>query len=530
MRKGGRPAVIPSRAVWASLGTALVILGCGGTRAAARGATVLYASGADLQSINPLFTVHPLAKQVQKHVLFLTLVGYDSSLHPVPRLARFAWARDRRSIDFFLRPDVRWHDSIATTGADVVWTLAMAREPAVAYPRARDLDPIAGVELVDSQTVRVRWSRTLPTFPDVLADLPILPAHRFAGLKPDQLRRAAFNQTPVGNGPFRFISHQANQRWVFARDSGFPEQLGRPAIERLVVVVVDEASTKLAALTSGELDFAGINPAHAAFVRRDPRLAVVDYPVQLVYGVVWNLRRPMFQDLRVRQALSRAIDRPTVVAAYAYGFATPAAGPVAPIHPWAAALPEIPYDSGAAARLLDQAGWRRGPDGVRAREGQRLAFELLSVPTADNALEQMLQAAWRKLGVEVRLRQLELSTFLGVAQGAPRAFDAILTGLPGDLSLGYVRALFDGRRPGPLAYAGYQSPAFDASMNRVDAAATETELAEAWRTAQRVLEADEPTAWLYHARGVQGVNRRVRDVVIDLRGELQGVSAWRVTP
>jgi peptide/nickel transport system substrate-binding protein len=505
----------------------LPLLSCAGGREGGRArATVFYASGADLQSINPLVTVHPLAKQVQKYVLLLTLATYDSGLRPVPRLAAWSWNPDRTVLRFGLRHDIRWHDGVPTTAADVAWTLARAREPAVAYPRARDLATIRAIEVADSFTVVVRFDAPMPVFPDVFTDLAILPAHRFAEVAPAATRTAPFNSSPVGNGPFAFVEHRPNQRWVFRRDPGFPAELGRPAFERLVVAVVDEPTTKLAALTSGELDFAGINAAHAEFVRRDPRLEVIDYPILLHYGVVFNLRRPPFDDARVRRALSRAIDRPLIIKAYLFGFGEPAAGPVSPGHPWYEAVPPVAFDTVLAAGLLDSAGWRRGDDGVRVRGDRRLAFDLLTVGSGDLALEQMLQAQWRAAGAEVRIRQLELATFLDLAQGPARDFDALITGIPGDLALSHVAALYDG--DGPLAYPGHQSAALGRTFARVRGATDEPALIDAWREVQRQLARDEPTAWIYHARGVQGKAKRIENVLVDLRGELAGIAAWRI--
>jgi peptide/nickel transport system substrate-binding protein len=340
------------------------------------------------------------------------------------------------------------------------------------------------------------------------------------------IRTAPFNAHPVGNGPFAFVEHRPNQRWVFRRSEGFPADLGRPAIDRFVVAIVSEPTTKLAALTSGELDMAGISAAHVGFARRDPKLRVLDYPLLLAYGVVFNLRRTPFDELAVRRALSLAIDRPLIVRAYLYGFGTAAAGPVSPDHPWYEPVPAVPYDTAAARRLLDSAGWRAGPDGVRARAGRRLAFDLTTVGAGDLALEQMLQAEWRAIGVEARIRQRELSTFLAMAQGPARDFDALVTGVPGDLALGHVAAMYAG--DGPLAYPGYHSVALSAAFARVKQAQELAALVDAWRAVQRVLARDEPTAWIYHARGVQGLTRRLQGVRMDLRGELVSVARWRV--
>ncbi|MBI4501211.1 MAG: peptide ABC transporter substrate-binding protein [Gemmatimonadetes bacterium] len=507
------------------LGLCLGALSCGtGTEQASD--AVLFASGADLQSINPLIAVHPLAKQVQKNVLFVTLVAYDSAMRPVPRLATPEWSAGRRALTFRLRHDVSWHDGSLTTAEDVRWTLEMARNPAVAYPRSRELEAVAAVEASDSFTVRVTFSRSQPVFPDVFTDLAILPAHRFRGVAPAGIRTAPFNRAPVGNGPFEFSEYQPGQRWVFRRSQRFPAELGRPSIGRLVIVVVDEPATKLAGLTSGELDFAGIAAAHAEIVRKNPRLRVIDYPIMLANAVIWNLRRAPFDDPGVRRALDLAIDRQLIVDGFIHGFGSVAAGPVPPEHPWYEPVAPPPHDTVQANRLLSEAGWTRGPDGVRQRGGRRLAFDLLTVGSGDNIMEQMLQAQLKAVGVEIRIRQLELSTFLSVLQGSARDFDGAVTGIVGDLALGYVGALLGSREGNALAYPGYASEEFAAALNRARTATTESALIAAWRDAQRILARDRPVSWLYHSRGVQGVSRRVGNVVIDLRGELAGVARW----
>ena len=504
-----------------------MVAGCGSPPARNSG-TVFYASGADLQSINPLVAVHPLAKQVQKNVLLLTLVAYDSGIHTVPRLATPEWAPDRRAVLFRLRPDITWHDGRPTRAVDVGRTLELARDPAVAYPRARELQSVVRVEVIDSLTVRVAFDRPQPVFPDVFTDLAILPAHRFDSVAAGSIRTAGFNRAPVGNGPFEFVEYVPGQRWIFRRSDRFPAELGRPGIERLAIVVVDEPATKLAGLTSGELDFAGIAPQHAEIVRQNPALRVVDYPVLFSNAVFWNLRRAPFNDPAVREALDLSLDRPTIVEGFLHGFGTAAGGPVPPAHPWYEPVVPPPRDTAEASRLLAAAGWKSGPDRIRTKAGRRLAFDLLTVGSGDNLLEQMVQAQLKSIGAEVRIRQLELSAFLAVIQGSSRDFDAAVTGVTGDLALGHLRALFDSRNPGPLAYSGYRSAELEKAFDRASSATSESALIAAWKDAQRILARDRPVSWLYHSRGLQGVNRRIGNVAIDLRGELANVARWSV--
>ena len=470
---------------------ALAATGCGRVGAATRrGATVLYASGADLVSINPLLTDHPLAKQVQRYVLFTTLVRYDSALAVEPYLARrWRWSPDRSTLTLALYQGLAWDDGWQTGSRDVAWTLAAAQDPRVGYTRITDLQDISRVEAPDDSTVVIRFRRPQHGIPDVLTDLAILPAHLLDTIAPERLRQAEWNDHPVGNGPFRFVAHEPHRRWVFVRNPSFPPALGGPPrLERFIVVVVDDPMTKLAALTSGELDVAGINPAHAEFVRRDRALTVVTYPLIFVNGVVFNTRHPPFDDPAVRHAADLAIDRDEIIRGFLFGFGTRAAGPVPAFLPGYVAVSPTPYAPDSARRLL---------------AGRRPAVELLTVGSGEAALEQLVQAQLDAVGFDVAIRQLELSAYLARVAGPRHQFDAAVMGFPGDAGLGYLAHI--------AAIAGVSAPGDPAA-------------------AQRAFAADVPVAWLYDARGVQGINRRLEGVTMDVRGELASIARWWTAP
>jgi peptide/nickel transport system substrate-binding protein len=472
------------------LATTLLLTAACGDEAPRRGATVLFASGADLHSINPLLTDHPLARQVQRYVLLTTLARYDSSLTPRPYLARaWQWSGGRRILTFHVRTDVRWHDGAPTTARDVAWTLEAARDPATGYPRMSQLRAVTAVVVENDSTVSLRFAAAVNDFPDVLTDLAILPAHLLDSVPRAHLREASWNAHPVGNGPFRFVTHEANRRWVFARNAEFPADLGgAPHIERLIVVVVDEPMIKLSALVAGELDFAGINPQHAAFVRRHTALAVRDYPLIYPFGLVFNTRRAPFDDPRARLAAALAIDRQEIVDGYLFGYAAVADGPVPSGLPRYVQAPRLPVDADSARRLI-------------AALSDRPRFELLTVGSGEAPLEQMIQARLNAVGFEVTIRQLENSAFQDRVNGSRHDFSAAVMGIPGDPGLGFLQRLGD--------LTGIPIPADPVAAQRV--------------CAERL-----PVVWLYHARGVQGMNQRVQGVQMDVRGELPSVTAWHI--
>jgi peptide/nickel transport system substrate-binding protein len=496
--------------------------------AASRPADVIvFASGTDLESANPLVTIHPLSRQVQRNVLFVTLTRFDSTLVAQPYFARkWSWNGDRTALTMQLEPTLRWDDGAPTTARDVRFTFRRARDRRTGYPRAGDLAVIDTVVAVSDTTVLFRFSQKQREVPAVFAELPIVPEHALDSVAPPDMRRTPFSTAPVGNGPFRFVKRVAGQRWEFTRNDAFPTAMGGPPkIRGLIVAVVDEPTTKFAGLAAGELDFAGISAGMADLARRDPMIEVMDYPVLFSTGLVFNSQRPPFNDARVRRAVSLSMDRERVVAAALLGFGTPASGPVPPEIPLALAESARP-DVVLADALLDSAGWKRGADGWRAR-GRVLEFELLTVGSGDNAVEQLLQADLAARGIRMRVRQMELGAFLGRARASTKDFDALISGVPGDLSLSYVSAMFESAQSGgALDYAAFHTPALDTLFARAHTASTPEELRAAWLAVQRELFRQTPVAWIYHARGLQGVSARMRGVRLDLRGELATVSRW----
>jgi peptide/nickel transport system substrate-binding protein len=510
------------------LATAVALAVACAPPAAERG-TVVYASGADLESANPLVTIHPLARQVQRYALFVTLTRLDDALKPQPYFARrWSWSGDRRILTLQLLGGLRWHDGVPTSAHDVVFTLETARDPGTGFPRASELAAVERVTAPDDSTVVITFRTAPPGFPLLFSELPIVPRHRLQDVAPAALRRHEFATAPVGNGPFRFTQRDPGRRWRFDRVADFPAQLGGPpSVERLVIAVVDEPTTKFAGLVSGDLDIAGIAPTMAALVDADPALRVVSYPVSFATALIFNTSRPPFDDPRVRRAVDALLDRQRILDVALAGFGAPAAGPVSEDHPWFASIPRITPE--LADVLLDEAGWRRGPDGRRTRDGTVLGFTLLTVGSGDNAIEQLVQADLRAHGIAVALQLAEFGAFLTMARASPKRFDVLLTGVSGDLSLSHLAGLFDGALAGgALDYGGYHTPRLDSLFAHTRTAASEGETRAAWVAVQRELALQVPASWIYHARGVQGVSRRLEGIRMDLRGELATLGEWRI--
>jgi ABC-type transport system substrate-binding protein len=191
-RSSGHGVISHRRRAASTLALALLVAACRGPERADD--VLVMASGADLESANPLVTTHPLSRQVQRHVLLVTLLRYDAALVAQPYYARRWRATDGgRTLTLTLAAGVRWQDGAPTTASDAAFTFLAARNPATGYARAAELASLDTVLAVNDTTLVLRFRTAPPGLPALLAELPILPAHLLAS---DWLRTARAKGLP----------------------------------------------------------------------------------------------------------------------------------------------------------------------------------------------------------------------------------------------------------------------------------------------------------------------------------------------
>jgi peptide/nickel transport system substrate-binding protein len=396
--------------------------------------TAVVASGADLESPNPLVTVHPLSRQVQRHALLVTLARYDAALRPTPYYARrWTWSDDRRTLTLHLDPALRWHDGHPTTAHDAAFTLALARDPAVGSPRRAEVAVVERADAADDTTLVVRFAAPAPDLPAVLCELPLVPRHLLDTVPRARLRQAHFERAPVGNGPFPLRGARAGAPVDLRAQRRFRPTLGgrraRPARGR------GGRRAHHQVRRPGE---AGARRSrHRAHQRRAPRARPGGARAQLPGGVRRGAGvQHAAAALRRRARAPRRRPRPRPRArgrrrARGYGTRgrpgrarstrspspTPAPGATLP-------APTPPRRRRLAPRPRRRA--RRG--------GRPLAVELRTVGAGDNAVEQLVQADLAARGVRLAIRPQELGAFLTAARAPRKDWDVLLAGIPGDVA------------------------------------------------------------------------------------------------
>ena len=365
----------------------------------------------------------------------------------VPTLANGGVSADLRTVTWRLREGLLWSDGSSVTAADVAFTAAYCRDPAGGCSQLAQFDDVTAVEALDDLTVRVTFgvSKPYPYGPFTGATSPILQKAQFGdckGARAPECTEANFR--PVGTGPFRVTGFRPNDVISLEANPHYRD----PAKPAFATVTFkgggDAAAAARAVLATGEFDYAW-NLQLAPDVLRGMQAAgkgtVVSSFGTLVERLVVNLTdpspergearstrahpHPFLTDRAVRRALSMAIDRRLLVE-IGYGQAGRPACNVVPapeIYASKANDDCLRQDIESAKRLLDAAGWRPGPDGVRQKNGVRLS---ILFQTSTNAVRQDFQALikqwWSEIGIETELRNIDASVFFGGDPGNPDTY------------------------------------------------------------------------------------------------------------
>jgi len=484
------------------------------------------------------------ATQHQNFVNLMTLIDYDERFEPRPYLAE-SWemSPDSLEITFHIRRDVFWHDGQQTDAHDVAFTWDVVTDPLTAFPNAAFWDHWVhgpeGVEVVDDFTVRLHLTRIHADFLDPWRQTAILPEHLLGDVPRDSLRQHPFGtQCPVGNGPFVFNEHRTNERWVFDANPAFPASLGgRPFVDRYIYRIVPDQTTLLTELLTENVDvYISVIPDHAQSVLDDPALELKRFMQRQYIFVGWNSRRPQLADARVRRALTMGTDRESIVRSVVRGYGTVAHTGVPPFH-WAFdpnAVEPLPYDPEAARALLDEAGWRdRDGDGVReSADGTRLSFVIkYNTNQTRQQVAEIMQSQLAQIGVEAQPQVVEYTTLMSQIQTPSlRDFDAIVLGWSADFKLDDTDLFHSERIDRPYAFSGTRNPEMDRLLEAISNTADREQAKELWTEYQAVLVAEQPYTFVYFPDRLDGVNRRVRNVVMDTRGDWVNVKDWYLDP
>jgi peptide/nickel transport system substrate-binding protein len=337
---------------------------------------------------------------------------------------------DSLTYTFHLRDDIRWQDGKPFTADDVVYTFQKIMDDKVDAPHLRVYyKDIKQVEKLDDHTVRFTYA--LPYFKalEFVGGIPVIPKHVFDDGQ--DFNNHPANRRPIGTGPYRFVEWRTGKQIVLEKNPDYWDASKPPKLNRIVFKIISDDTIALQVLKKGELDVASLRPIQWMRQTQDARFNETfvkhQYYTPSYRYIGWNLRRPFFQDKRVRRALAQLVNRQAVVNKLEYGLGKLITGPFWVFgYEYDQNLPPIPFDPAGAKKLLDEAGWiDRDGDGIREKDGVKFQFEFL-IP-AGNAFYTRLATIMKKdfetAGIGMDIRTMEWAAF--VNQLNSREFDAV---------------------------------------------------------------------------------------------------------
>ncbi len=491
--------------------------------ARSKGGAVIEGSFADAKTVNPIL-VSDTASSAIADLLFNPVVTVDpETTSPIGELSE-GWeiSDDGLVYTFTLRDGVTFHDGEPLSADDVKFTYDLFMNQATGSPRTSEMiERIKTVEVVDKRTVR--YTLNFPVAPFLVDQMTfgIVPQHVLKDVDPAKLAQDTFSTgekgRTIGTGPFMFEEWVKDDHITLVKNPNYWK--GEPNLDRYIYKVVPDATVVAQQLKTGEIDYGGIEPSQLEDMRRQPNVNVSVYDTFSFTFYAYQLdpeKSTIFQEKEVRQALLYALDRQAMIDAIRFGIGKVAVGTM-PVLSWAYAPDQIKlkyeHDPEKAKQLLDQAGWVPGPDGIRQKNGQRLAFTVYT--NAGNKIREqyvaVFQEQWKQIGVECTPQTEEWNAFLDRITGT-KNFDMFLVGfvwgVDPDQSTMWKCSAYEGG----FNMNKYCNPEVDRLLDEALKITDQEKRKQLYIQMQNILTEDLPSAILDFPQAIAVVNKRVHNL------------------
>lgn len=388
-----------------------------------KGGQIVIGISQEPQNFNPIMPT--IESQRGVHMcIFDSLWRIDAKGKYLPNLAVEIPARgngglssDGTLLTVKLRKGVTWHDGQPFTAKDVIFTWQTLMNPKVSAFSTVGFDQIASMTAPDDLTVKIKMKQAYAPIFVVLSDMFIVPEHVLS--KSADINKDEFNtRRPIGTGAFKFVEWAAGDHITLEANKAYHGP--GPYLDRLIFKYIPDLTVLFTQFKTGEIDITGIQGIPVDLypeAKTLPNISLYVAPSTTYESIAPNLTLPLFQDRRVRQALYYGMDKKPIVEKISLGL-VPEAETYVPPQSWAY-NPKVKghhkFDPEKAKSLLESAGWKPGADGIRVKDGQRLAFE--NATTAGNKqreqIQQLLQQQWRQIGVEMTISNKPAAVLFG---------------------------------------------------------------------------------------------------------------------
>ena len=488
-----------------------------------KGGHVIEGNFTDIRTLNSTFSSDTASNQVIG-LMFDGLLNYKKNGDLVPALASDLpkTSADGLTYTFKLRSGLKWSDGQPLTADDVVFTYQLMYDQTYkdyASPRRGDLQTyIASVTAPDPQTVVIQTKTVFAPFLANHALYGIVPKHVLGNLTGKEMNTADFNNGPsVTNGAFKFVKWDKGQQVTMARNDNY--WAGPAYLDSYVYKVLPDSVAVTNQLKTGEIDIGPVDPSQFDDVKTATNVVMSEFPVPTFTFYAYNLDSTklggqLFGDKAVRQALLFALNRQQIVSAVFFGHGS-VANSVEPPTSWAyKEKPQVLYsfDKAKAESLLDGAGWAKGSDGIRAKNGQKLKFTMIT-NAGNKQRESMLtvmQQSWKDIGVDATPSLIQFPQLVSQIVSI-RTFDMFLVGFNWGADPD-VSPLYHSRNTvaGGFNGADFKNDQADTLLDQALGTLDKTKRKQLYSQFQDLMSDVAPSPVILFNTGIYGVNSRVQ--------------------
>lgn len=434
-----------------------------------------------------------------------------------------------------LRDDVTWHDGTPFTAEDVKFTLELLVNPDFRSWRRTGHSLVRDITVVSPTEISWRMESAFAPYTAILASTFIVPKHGFEGADPNN---APFNNAPIGTGAYKWKQRVAGDHIELEANPGYFGD--GPYLERLVLKYIPDITVLYTQLKTGDIDVLAlqwISPDNYEEAKTLPDRVVEVFGAPFFEGLSFNLQRPQFKERAVREALYYAVDKQTIIDALYYGVpqATESYMPRESYY-YNANLPVQEYNLDKARALLDEAGWKPGSDGIREKDGVRLAFTCST--TSGNHLreqaQQFLQQSFREIGVDMQIGNLPPAVMWG-DHWMLSQFDMALAGLscltgPDPDTSDYFLSTSSPAKGGNGQNTWvYENPEVDELLKKGGALVSPEERLPIYQRIQEIMRHDLPFLPIFQYANIRGYKTGIQGVEANINNRIDtwNVRSWR---
>jgi peptide/nickel transport system substrate-binding protein len=478
--------------------------------------------GGEPRSLTP-FVTNDMAGAIAQGAALESLVTRNpDTMEWEPSLADKLWiSADGLKFKFHLRPQACFSDGVKMTADDVLFSYNTIMNPEVdCEPLRGYYDKVKSCTKIDDETVEFAMSEPYFLALDFVGGMSIIPQHIYKFQKGDEFNKNI--DVLVGSGSYRLEKWEKGQKITFVRNEKYWGD--RPALDRFVYVFIGNAQSQMESFLKEEVDELSepIEPDPEEYIRyeHDPnflkRFIPYKYsrPNAMSMHIGYNMNKPMFREKKTRIALTMLIDRKGIIDEFIHGFGTEMAGPFNTMRKQCdTSIKLIPYDPEGAKKLLAEAGWKTGSDGVLARDGVRFDFAL-SLRTGVPLRERMatrIQQWFKQAGIKMAITPYESSVLF--QRMDDRNFDAVLAGwgaggIEEDPNQIWHSRSIDNKGSN---YVGFNNPDADKIIDEARRTLDEEKRMALWRKFQRIVYDEQPYTWLFSEVDCAFINGRFKN-------------------